>query len=66
MNANQGTITNLYLQIAKDSGFQLNEYAITNIVAKALNIHPLQVWGSFAGLDVMRQIARGEHPACKK
>lgn len=54
----------LYIRICRDSCWKMDHVEAAKFTGKMLNVSPIEVWCSFSGLDVMEQIAKGEHPAC--
>ncbi|MDB5707879.1 MAG: hypothetical protein JWN66_4995 [Sphingomonas bacterium] len=59
-------IQQVYIRVCRDSGFQLDYLQAANLAAKVLGKHPLDVWIAMPCLDVMREIAVGEHPAARR
>lgn len=57
------TIQNLFMRVARDSGFRMPATQVARFTAKALSISPIAVWGAFADIDQMREVAAGNHPA---
>lgn len=55
--------TNLYIRICKDSGYQLPYDQAAALAAEIVGTDPL-TFMSDIGLDNMKRIAVGEHPAC--
>ena len=58
------TITDAYVRVCRDSGFQMEATAAAHFVAKLLNIHAFDVWFAM-DLSTMRRIADGTHPAAR-
>lgn len=56
----------LYIRVCRDSGWQLDYIEAAKLVARVLNTSPLLIWTKFSSLDLMRQIASGEHPTCHR
>lgn len=56
----------LYIRVCRDSGWQLNYIEAAKLVARILITSPLLIWTKFSSLTLMEEIARGEHPACKR
>lgn len=55
--------TNLYIRICKDSGYTIPYDQAAQLAAKIVGWHPLSFMGDI-GLDNMKKIATGRHPAC--
>jgi hypothetical protein len=62
----RGTITDLYVQICKDSKFKLEYHRAAHLAAGVLNIHALDVLAAIGDLKTMIKIAEGNHPVCHK
>lgn len=59
-------IQNAYVRVCQDSGFQMDWLDAAGFTARLLGMSPVQIWTTFGSLDIMKQIARGEHPVCQK
>jgi len=59
-------IQNAFIRVCKDSNWTMNGFDAAIFTAKMLNIPALQIGFDFPSLSVMQQIAKGEHPICKK
>lgn len=58
-------ITDAYVRVCKDSGFQLEAVRASQITASMLGIHPLDVLGALGTMQALEQVADGTHPVCK-
>ena len=54
----------MYIRVCQDSGFGLDAVDAAVVAGRAVGIHPLEIWIAFSSLDVMRDVACGEHPVC--
>lgn len=52
-------IRSLYERICRDSGFELEFDRAAQLVAGALNIHPIDVWTAVGTVEGMKTIANG-------
>lgn len=57
--------TNLYIRICKDSGYQIPFDQAAALAAKITGWNTLSFMTDI-GLDNMKKIAAGEHPACNR
>lgn len=57
------TMQQVYIRVCRDSGFQLDMHRAAALAAKIVGKHPIDIWCSMPGLDVMAEIAAGTHPA---
>lgn len=55
-------ITDLYIRVCKDSGFELDCIEAAKLVANILTIDPFQVWEAMGTFSVMQRCANGTHP----
>ena len=59
-------IQNAYIRVCRDSHFTLDWVVAAQLAGKMMDTNALGVWTTFGSLDTMREIARGEHPVCRK
>jgi hypothetical protein len=58
-------IQDLYIRICRDSLFKMDFVAAAQIAGKVGDFHPMEVLMALPSMDVMMEIARGEHPCVK-
>ena len=63
---NREQIQQLFIRVCRDSGFSLDWIDAASIAARAANISPLEIWIAFGTMQMMGQVARGEHPAAHR
>jgi len=60
------TIQSLYIRVCRDSGWQLPYDRAAHLAGKVGGFHAMDVWIALPSLEVMMQIAAGDHPSCKE
>lgn len=58
-------IRDVYIRVCRDSGFSMDSIKAATLTGVVVGCHPLEVWLAMPSLDVMDQIAAGNHPAAK-
>lgn len=53
-----------YIRICRDSGWRFDHIRAAHFTADLIGISAIQVWTYFSSLDMMQEIAKGEHPVC--
>lgn len=53
----------IYIRVCRDSKFKLDYIQAAWLAASMLRCHPLEIWMAMPCMDVMQQIANGDHPA---
>lgn len=56
-------IQDLYIRVCRDSGFAMEYTRAAHFAGKVGGFHAMDVWTAMPSLQVMEQIAKGEHPA---
>lgn len=51
-----------YIRVCRDSGWRFDYIRAAHFTADLLKISALEVWTQFSSLDIMEQVAKGEHP----
>lgn len=51
-----------YIRVCRDSGWRFDYIRAAHFTAELIGISALEVWTHFSSLDMMEQIAKGEHP----
>jgi hypothetical protein len=59
------TIQQIYVRVCRDSGFGLDSIRAATLTANMVGCSPLEVWLAMPSLDVMDEIAAGQHPVAK-
>lgn len=55
-----------YIRVCKDSNFTIEWHAAMGLVSSLLHLHPIDIWAAMGSIDVMENIAKGEHPILEK
>ena len=59
-------IQEVFMQIARDSGFTMSGTEVAIFVGKLLVCSPFTVYAAFGDMDCMNAVANGTHPSVKK
>jgi hypothetical protein len=66
MKTDRTLIQNTFIRVAQDSGFTMDAYRVADFTASLLKISALEVAFAFSSLNLMENVASGDHPAAKK
>lgn len=55
-------IQNVYIRIARDSQFRMDHIEVAKLAGAVLALHPFEVYCTFPYMDVMKDVAEGNHP----
>lgn len=59
-------IQEVFIRVAKDSGFGLEGTRVALFVANLLDMPPFMVYTAMGDMDTMNKISKGDHPVCKE
>lgn len=63
---NRADIQKVYIRVCRDSGFKMDGVQAATLAAKVIGCSPLEIWLAMPSLNVMDQIAKGDHPAAAR